>query len=96
MILERTAREIYGVQITTRPTVDLDAWEASFDGGTTYHAATIYTDDDDEDWASWLIAGPDATVGSAVAVIEKSTLPKLRLSDVVEIVVRDGPRVTLV
>ena len=88
MRLDRDAREFYTLTIATTPTVA--AWEASFDGGTTWVAGTAAGGN----WR-WLVAGPDAVPGTAT-VLSRSTGPKIRAVDNPEIVVRSAPGVTLV
>lgn len=90
MRLDRHGREYYKPGVTTDPAVDPTDWEASFDGGETWVAAI-----DDGGQAAWLVAGPDAAAGTAVAVITRSVTPKVRLLDNPEIVVRDAPGISL-
>ena len=98
MKLNRDAREYYRLQISAETSagtpVELDAWEASFDRGQTWQASTIATWGDD-DWASWLVAGPDAENTDAVAVITRSCTPIVRVTDSPEVVVRDAPPIHL-
>ena len=91
MILSPLAREFYRVAITTDG--DVTDWEASFDGGTTWHDGEV--DPDEETFTRWLLAGPDAPLGTAVAVITADVVPIVRATDNPEIVVRKAPRITL-
>ncbi len=85
MRLEPAGREFYKLDITTEPAVT--AWEASFDGGTTWQPST-----DVGGLSAWLIAGPGAEVGTAVHVAPLGrTVPTLRAVDNPEIIIRDGP-----
>lgn len=110
MLLNRHARENYAIQIATTTTegdpIAAADWEASFDGGTTYMPANVltlaapWTDTDGVthepgDLSEWLVAGPDAEVGSAVAVITASTDPLVRAIDNPEIIVREAPQIYL-
>lgn len=110
MRLNRQGRETYAIQLTTTTTagdpIEPDAWEASFDHGENYVAASVltlaepWTDTDGVthepgDLSSWLLAGPDAEEGSAVAVIAASIRPLVRAIDSPEIIVRTAPQVTL-
>lgn len=98
MRLSRLAREYYELQITTTATdgdpIPADGWEASFDGGETFVAATVVTHDT-EDWSAWLLAGPDADEGTAVAVITSAVRPLVRATDSPEVIVRTAPRIVL-
>lgn len=67
--LSRHGREHYEQKITTTPPVTV--WEASFDGGTTWHSGTPVAGD--PDWYRWLIAGDLADPGAAVHVLTPST-----------------------
>lgn len=62
--LNRHAREPYDQYLETTPPVV--AWEASFDQGTTWHAATSLAPTE-PGWYRWLIAGARADQGTAVA-----------------------------
>lgn len=98
MNLNRDAKEQYRLQISTVTTagvpITLASWEASFDRGATFVAATIVTWDS-QSWAGWLIAGPDANPSGAVAVIPRSLTPIVRVTDSPEIVARNAPPVYL-
>lgn len=98
MRLDRHARENYELQIATTASdgdpIAAGEWEASFDGGENFVAATVITHDT-EDWSAWLLAGPDAEVGTSVAVLSRSMRPLVRAVDNPEIIVRDAPRVVL-
>lgn len=85
MYLKAAAREFYSLAIVTEPAVA--AWEASFDGGTTFVAGEV-----DGANTRWLLAGPDADPGTAT-VLTVTVYPLLRAVDNPEIVVRDAPRV---
>lgn len=87
MRLDPHGREHYQLQITTAP--QLDAWEASFDGGDTWIPGEPVPDVDNA-WR-WLIAGHLADPGDAVAVISGNVQPLIRAVDNPEIVVRRIP-----
>jgi hypothetical protein len=96
MRLHAYGREYYKLRLTTYPGVALDAWEASFDGGTTWTQATVVTVTDDPDatlngsWSGWLVAGEHATDNPAgTAVITSDVYPRVRLADSPELLVRD-------
>lgn len=93
MILKRAGREYYNLEISTVPAVA--SWEASFDGGTTWAAGTPATVDG-VSVIQWLVAGPDAALGSAVKQISASVSPIIRATSTPEIVVRDAPRIDVV
>lgn len=86
MILRRYAREYLDVTITTDPAAPVDAvWEATFDGGETWVAWEPV--DGEPDRGRWLIAGPDAEMGDAVARLpEGSSCVPFRLAGAPEIV----------
>lgn len=90
MQLARYARKYYKLDITTEPPVA--AWEASFDKGETWLPQTTV-----DTYPAWLVAGPDADPGTAVAVLSESTTPWLRAIDNPEILdVEDkAPRIYL-
>lgn len=98
MQLNRHGREYYELQITTTTSsgdpIPADGWEASFDNGVTWVAATVVTHDT-TDWSAWLVAGPNAEVGAAVAVITESLIPLVRTTDNPEIVVDYAPKILL-
>lgn len=92
MNLDPNAREFYTLTITTTPAVT--SWDASFDNGGTWFTGAAVAGQ--ADTFRWLVAGPTATVGAAVAVIGAwSVLPKVRATSSPEIVVRDAPRITV-
>lgn len=86
MRLHHDAREYYRLEIITDPVVA--AWEASFDDGDSWHASTSI-----DGLPAWLVAGPDAEQGTAVAVITSRALPLIRATDNPEIIVRRAPSV---
>ena len=87
MNLPASGREFYALRITTTPSVT--GWEASFDGGDTYVAGV-----EDDGVTRWLVAGPDADEGDAVAVIPAAGVrPRVRVEDDPEIIVRTAPRI---
>lgn len=99
MILSEHAREYYELQITTTATngspIPASGWSASFDGGTTWAAATVISHDS-EDYSAWLVAGAQADDTGAVATIERQeTVPLVRATDSPEIVVRAAPKIRL-
>lgn len=88
MILNPNARELYGLTIDTTPTVD--GWDASFDDGETWQVGTP-VEGEPGAW-QWLVAGPTADRGEAVAVLPKGVVtPLLRLTAHPEQLVREGP-----
>lgn len=91
MQLARYARKYYKLQIDTEPAVT--AWEASFDHGETWQPQTTV-----DTYPAWLVAGPDADPGTAVAVLQESVTPWLRAVDNPEILdVEDkAPRIYLI
>lgn len=91
MNLSRYARLYYKVAVTTDPQVT--DWEASFDNGQTWVAGTPV--EGVANGFQWLVAGPNAEVGTAVAVIMSSVTPLLRDVDTTEILVEDAPRIWL-
>lgn len=83
MILHPAAREYLRLEIVTDPAVA--AWEASFDGGTTWHSGEAAGANS---WR-WLLAGPSATQGDAVAVLALgSNHVLLRATSDPEVIVR--------
>ena len=98
MELSNHGREFYALQITTTTSdgvpIPLSGWEASFDRGVTWDA-TVVRNLEDEDWATWLVAGADAAVGTAVAVITRNTQPLVRAIDNPEILVDRAPVITI-
>lgn len=93
MELSRHGRELYKLEITTTPVVA--SWEASFDGGETWVAGTAATLESGTPVVQWLVAGPLAALGAAVAVIASDLIPKVRALSNPEIVVRNAPAITL-
>ena len=88
MNLSRYAREFYTLGIITDP--QIVAWEASFDGGRTWHPGEQVGAD-----TRWLLRGtaiPDDPARPAVPVV-KSVRPLVRGIDDPEVVVRDAPHV---
>ena len=88
MILKRAGREYYTLEITTSPAVA--GWDASFDAGVTWQAGTPATVDGAA-CHQWLLAGPDATLGTAVKQLTGPVAPWLRATSSPEIIVRDAP-----
>jgi hypothetical protein len=89
MRLNPNGREVYSVEPTLSPTAT-GTWEASFDGGSTWINGT---DLSNGSWG-WLLAGPDATVGSAVYTVPAGVTtitPLLRLTTGQEEIVDYGP-----
>ena len=86
MQLNRAAREYYRLHVTTDPAVTAP-WEASFDGGQTWYAGTDPGGDTGD--VMWLVAGPDAEQGPAVAVLTGTVRPMLRAIDNPEIVIAE-------
>lgn len=86
MKLDRAAREWYTLEITTTPAVA--SWECSFNGGTSYVASTTVGSDG---FFRWLVAGPDATPGTATVLPLGRTHPVIRATDNPEIIVRRKP-----
>jgi hypothetical protein len=89
--LSRHAREHYDQRILTDPPVA--AWEASFNGGTTWVAGTVLVDDPETGWVRWLIAGDLADPGASVAQLaptgREDLQPLARSVANPEIIVRD-------
>jgi hypothetical protein len=87
--LKRHGRELYEQQIVTDPPIV--AWEASFDGGSTWSAGEAVPGD--PGWYRWLIAGDLADPGTSVAQIPPTPpgdlVPMARAIANPEIVVRD-------
>ncbi len=65
--LSRHGREHFDQKIATDP--PLLAWEASFDGGTTWVAGEALAPAE-PDWYRWLVAGDLADPGAADAVLQ--------------------------
>ena len=94
MDLDSHGREFYTVEIVTTP--QLTGWEASFDDGATWVAGAVHPTLANT-WR-WLLAGENAAVGTAVAVVTSSFRPHIRATDNPEIVVRrkDAPRINYI
>lgn len=93
MRLSKFGREVYDVAITLSPSAT-GTWEASFDSGVTWVTGT---DLGSGSWG-WLLAGKEATVGSAVyqMTVDTGTLvPLLRLTTGQEEIVDFGPEIDL-
>lgn len=88
--LDRFERDYYDVAITTDPALP-GPWEASFDGGTTWHTGEAHNGG----WR-WLVRGPDAEVGASVARIPGTMRPRVRCVANPVIVVEVAPRITVV
>lgn len=83
--------ELYALAITTDPDVGPDQWQASFDGGDTWHAAQVV-----DGRSAWLVAGyAAADPGDAVAVITSSMRPKVEYTESPSVFVRYPPAITL-
>lgn len=94
MRLNSFGREVYAVQVTLDPTAS-GTWEASFDGGATWLAGTLQTD---QVSYGWLVAGPDNDGTGAVYQFAPGTLavtPMLRLTVGAEQIVLDGPSIEI-
>lgn len=92
MKLPRTGREFY----VQKPDPADAAWEASFDGGLTWHAGAAVPGDAAS--VRWLLEGP-AFVGAAdpaAIPVTRDTSPTLRTLAGAETLVRQGARVSLV
>ncbi len=91
MELTRWGKEWYALEIATEPPVD--AWEASFDDGETWHGSTEVGTDG---WSNWLVAGTEADPAEAVAILPRGrTKPKIRGVDNPEIIVREPPYINV-
>ena len=86
MHLRPDAREWYALEITTTPTVT--AWQASFDGGTTWASSTAVGTDG---YSRWLVAGPNADPTGATVLALGRTVPLVRATENPEVVVRKAP-----
>lgn len=88
--LHRHGREHYDQKIQTDPPIL--AWEASFDGGATWHAGQALAPAD-PDWYRWLIAGDRAEAGAASAQLaptgDRDLVPIARATANPEIIVRN-------
>lgn len=84
MQLDAHGRETYKLRLATTP--PLSNWEASFDGGTTWHAGVPI--DGEPDGYGWLLAGHLADPTGAVHVITSNNLPHVRAVSGGEIVAR--------
>lgn len=87
MHLSKTGVERYQPGPSTTPAVDATLWEASFDDGATWVAATVISNA-----PTWLVAGPHATSpGSAVVLSDVAwVVPALRFANAPELIVRDA------
>lgn len=85
MQLTAHGRKYYRVTAVTVP--QLTDWEASFDGGATWHLGAVDSRATPEanTW-EWLVAGELADPTDAVAVITSSLIPDIRAVDSPEIV----------
>lgn len=93
MDLSRHGREDYTLEITTDPVTAPTDWEASFDGGRTWHTAV----EDDDGFSAWLVAGRQApdTVGDPGVELGTDSEPVVRLIDDPEVIIRDAPFITI-
>lgn len=96
MQLHPAARKWYSLAVTTAPPIAPDAWEATFDGGTTWVGATVL--DDDTTLSRWLVAGPTFDPASAPEATYTSlplnrTTPRLRVVDAPEVLVEEAPAI---
>lgn len=95
MNLSRYGREHYDVRLVTTP--QLDAVEASFDGGTTWVTGDALTGED-AGWFRWLVSGPSVEgtqPPSAVVLAVGKHVPIGRASDNPEVIVRDLPAISV-
>jgi hypothetical protein len=92
MILKRAGREYYSLELTTTPAVS--GWDASFDAGTTWQTGIPATVDGAA-CQQWLLAGPDAALGTAVKQLTDSVTPLLRATSSPEIIIRDAPKIAV-
>lgn len=89
MRLDPQARRYYRLEVTTTPTDFAPTeWEASFDGGLTWKPAVEV-----DGLPAWLIAGPSAEIGEAVAVVAKNVRPKIRVEADPEIEIENTPHI---
>jgi len=89
MRLDPQARRYYRLEVTTEPfEVPATEWEASFDGGATWLPATEV-----DGLPAWLIAGPYADPGGAVAVVVKNVRPKIRVVADPEVEIENTPHI---
>lgn len=99
MNLDPHGREFYDLTIITDPAVD--AWEASFDGGTTWGSGEDVTPVDAAEGelrVRWLVEGAavePADHDASATVLSAPVTPLLRATDNPEIPVRDGPRISV-
>lgn len=88
--LSRHGREHYDQKIATSPPIL--AWEASFDGGLTWHAGEPLAPAE-PDWYRWLVAGDLADIGTADAQLtptgDRDLIPLARSIANPEIIVRN-------
>ena len=91
MILDRSAREFYALEISTTP--DAAAWEASFDDGATWVPSTTVGTDG---YFRWLRShGPDVPPVKVRPCLAASVVPIVRAIDSPEIIPRPGPGIYL-
>lgn len=90
MILSQHAREFYTLAIVTDPPVT--AWEASFDGGRTWHAGQAVGGD-----TRWLLRGPAVPddPGRPAVPVTRSVQPLVRGIDEPEVLIRVAPYIIL-
>lgn len=98
--LPKSGREFYAIRVTTTTSagdpIGADAWKLSLDGGTTKLDPDVQTDETG-DWSCWLLAGPTAPLGSAVARVGASIRPHVSCEDGLELIVAEtAPRITIV
>lgn len=93
MNLDPHARRYYRLQIDVTPTAAAPTeWEASFDGGANWFRAVPV-----DGLPAWLVAGPLAEQGTAVAVLPYgSTAPRIRLVAGAEIEVETPPTIDVI
>lgn len=92
MELNERTRDYYEFAVTTDPAVT--GLEASFDGGLTWIAADPVVDPTpNTQRGRWLLAGPLADIGTAVARINSSLTPRGRVSNATVSLVFKTPRI---
>jgi len=89
--LSKLGKEFYAVEIVTDP--QLDAWEASFDYGLTWHTMI---NDTDAGVQRVLVAGPFAENPASAVVLQANVAPLIRSVSDPEVIVRSGPTIMLV
>ena len=87
MHLSRQGVERYQPGPTTTPAIAASLWEASFDGGTTWHPAEVVSSA-----PTWLVAGPAAPSPGAAYVLPDTAwvVPSLRFVNAPETIIRDA------